>query len=214
MVTVLFADLVDSTGVAQRPTRNGRARCWAASSMPPAMAAPARGHPEKFIGDAVMAVLDCPRSTRTTRCRQCGPASRSATGCIGCRSRSGWTNRLRSRRGGDRRGRGRRRPRRTAPGHGFGGQRGGGCRRRRIREVLVGATRRADQGRPLVRPPTRGAGQGLRRRVARVSVEALTTRSARRTIPFVGRGNELDILRGTVARVKATKRRDPRLDPG
>jgi tetratricopeptide (TPR) repeat protein len=35
-------------------------------------------------------------------------------------------------------------------------------------------------------------------------VEALTTRSARRTIPFVGRANELDILRGSVARVNAT----------
>ncbi len=35
-------------------------------------------------------------------------------------------------------------------------------------------------------------------------VRALTTRSSRRTIPFVGRANELDILRGSIARVNAT----------
>jgi tetratricopeptide (TPR) repeat protein len=37
-------------------------------------------------------------------------------------------------------------------------------------------------------------------------VHELTTRSARRTIPFVGRANELDIVRGSLARVLATSR--------
>src|SRR4026208_2125035 len=61
VVTVLFADLVDSTGLAQRRDPE-RARGVlggffdAASEELRAL----RGHPEKFIGDAVMAVFGLP----------------------------------------------------------------------------------------------------------------------------------------------------------
>src|SRR3979490_1586365 len=58
MVTVLFADLVDSTGLAQRldPERAravlGRFFDAAATELQAL-----RGRPEKFVGDAVMAVF-------------------------------------------------------------------------------------------------------------------------------------------------------------
>src|SRR5438067_8905633 len=62
MVTVLFADLVDSTGLAQRldPERArellGRFFDAAAEELQAL-----RGRPEKFIGDAVMAVFGLPQ---------------------------------------------------------------------------------------------------------------------------------------------------------
>jgi len=61
MVTVLFADLVDSTGLAQRldpeRAREVLGRFFdAASEELQAL----RGRPEKFIGDAVMAVFGLP----------------------------------------------------------------------------------------------------------------------------------------------------------
>src|SRR6266496_1670142 len=61
MVTVLFADLVDSTGLAQRldaeRAREMLGRFFdAASEELTAL----RGRPEKFIGDAVMAVFGLP----------------------------------------------------------------------------------------------------------------------------------------------------------
>ena len=61
MVTVVFADLVDSTGLAQRldPERAREVLGGffdAASEELRAL----RGHPEKFIGDAVMAVFGLP----------------------------------------------------------------------------------------------------------------------------------------------------------
>ena len=70
MVTVVFADLVDSTGLAQRldPERAREVLGGffdAASEELRAL----RGHPEKFIGDAVMAVSACRTSRRTTPCR-------------------------------------------------------------------------------------------------------------------------------------------------
>ncbi len=61
MVTVLFADLVDSTGLAQRldPERSrellGRFFDAASEEL-----TTLRGRPEKFIGDAVMAVFGLP----------------------------------------------------------------------------------------------------------------------------------------------------------
>jgi len=61
MVTVLFADLVDSTGLAQHldaeRSREVLGRFFdAASDELIAL----RGRPEKFIGDAVMAVFGLP----------------------------------------------------------------------------------------------------------------------------------------------------------
>src|SRR2546430_14302141 len=66
MVTVLFADLVDSTGLAQRldPERArellGRFFDAAAEELQAL-----RGRPEKFIGDAVMAVFGLPAGHRS-----------------------------------------------------------------------------------------------------------------------------------------------------
>ncbi|MGH7541114.1 MAG: zinc-ribbon domain-containing protein, partial [Gemmatimonadota bacterium] len=62
MVTVLFADLVDSTGLGERldPERTREVLGGffdAASEELRAL----RGRPEKFIGDAVMAVFGIPR---------------------------------------------------------------------------------------------------------------------------------------------------------
>ena len=92
MVTVLFADLVDSTGLAQRLDPE-RAReilglfFEAASEELLAL----RGRPEKFIGDAVMAVFGLPHvheddalravraGPRDPRPRCAGSARRSAS---------------------------------------------------------------------------------------------------------------------------------------
>ena len=69
----------------------------------------------------------------------------------------------------------------------------------------MGATTHTpDRGRGLLRPQQEVEAKGFADALPAYQVEQLTTRSARRTIPFVGRANELDILRGSVARVKAT----------
>ncbi|MEA2655849.1 MAG: hypothetical protein QOI23_1214, partial [Chloroflexota bacterium] len=61
MVTVLFADLVDSTGLAQsldpERAREVMSRFFGAATEE---LQALRGHPEKFIGDAVMAVFGLP----------------------------------------------------------------------------------------------------------------------------------------------------------
>src|SRR6516165_9325241 len=61
MVTVLFADLVDSTGLSQRLDPE-RARSLLGSFFDAAATElqALRGRPEKFIGDAVMAVFGLP----------------------------------------------------------------------------------------------------------------------------------------------------------
>src|SRR6202165_2290518 len=62
MVTVLFADLVDSTGLAQRldpeRARDVLGRFFSAANEE---LLALRGRPEKFIGDAVMAVFGLPQ---------------------------------------------------------------------------------------------------------------------------------------------------------
>src|SRR4029077_4422678 len=61
MVTVLFADIVDSTGLGGRldaeRSRGGLGQFFGAAA---GGAVAARGRPEKFIGDAVMAVFGLP----------------------------------------------------------------------------------------------------------------------------------------------------------
>ena len=81
-VTVLFADLVDSSSLVEGLDPE------AAHSLLQRYFATARaaveGHGgivEKFIGDAVMAVFGVPGRTRTTRCGRCGRRSRFASGC-------------------------------------------------------------------------------------------------------------------------------------
>src|SRR5712691_2360273 len=62
MVTVLFADIVDSTGLAQRldPERS-RAVLGSFFDAASEELHALRGRPEKFIGDAVMAVFGLPQ---------------------------------------------------------------------------------------------------------------------------------------------------------
>ena len=127
MVTVLFADLVDSTGLGQRldpeRAREVLGRFFdAATEELQAL----RGRPEKFIGDAVMAVFGLPavheddalRAVRAGlairgRLRRLGDVPRPAAAARGPRRR-------RVRRGG-----GRRRAGRAAPRHRSGRERGG-----------------------------------------------------------------------------------------
>ena len=99
MVTVLFADLVDSTGLAQRldpeRAREVLGRFFdAATEELQAL----RGRPEKFIGDAVMAVFGLPHGARGRRAARgagrardprADPAPAPATLGLPSRSRSG-----------------------------------------------------------------------------------------------------------------------------
>ena len=72
-------------------------------------------------------------------------------------------------------------------------------------EVLVGATTHAlTKDAVSFGPQQEVEAKGFAGALPAYQVEQLTTRSARRTIPFVGRSNEMDILRGSVARVNAT----------
>ena len=72
-------------------------------------------------------------------------------------------------------------------------------------QVLVGATTHALTKEAVSFGPQQEVeAKGFAGTLQAYLVDQLTTRSARRTIPFVGRANEMDILRGSVARVKAT----------
>jgi class 3 adenylate cyclase/tetratricopeptide (TPR) repeat protein len=209
MVTVLFADLVDSTGVAQRldPERAREVLGGffdAASEELRAL----RGHPEKFIGDAVMAVFGLPQvhEDDAVRAVRAGLAIRDRMHRL--RESLGLDEPLEVRVGVE--------TGEAAAGVGPVGQLlvTGSVVNAAARlqtaadpgEVLVGATTHALTKSALSFGPRREVqAKGFANALPAYPVEALTTRSARRTIPFVGRGNELDILRGTVARVKATR---------
>ena len=127
MVTVLFADLVDSTGLAQRldpeRAREVLGRFFdAATEELQAL----RGRPEKFIGDAVMAIFGLPtvHEDDALRAVRAGLAIRGRLRREGRRARARRSARGARRdrvgRGGDRAG-----TRRTAPGHRAGRERGG-----------------------------------------------------------------------------------------
>jgi class 3 adenylate cyclase/tetratricopeptide (TPR) repeat protein len=208
VVTVLFADLVDSTGLAQRldPERAREVLSEffdAASEELRAL----RGHPEKFIGDAVMAVFGLPQvhEDDAVRAVRAGLAIRDRMHRL--QESLGLDEPLEIRVGVE--------TGEAATGVGPTGQLlvtgqvvNAAARLQtaaRPGEVLMGATTQA-----LTKD---AVSFGLRQEVeakgfagalSAYPVEALTTRSARRTIPFVGRTNELDILRGSVARVNAT----------
>jgi class 3 adenylate cyclase/tetratricopeptide (TPR) repeat protein len=210
MVTVLFADLVDSTGLAQRldPERAravlGRFFDAAATELQAL-----RGRPEKFIGDAVMAVFGVPHvhEDDAVRAVHAGLAIRARTRSLG--EAAGLAEPLEVRIGiesGE-----------AATGLGPSGQ------------LLVTG--------PVVNAAARlqsaaGAGQilagqtahaltntavqyGRRRRVrargfdlvlTAFPVMGLTTRSARRTIPFIGRAHEQEILGQSLGLANATGR--------
>jgi class 3 adenylate cyclase/tetratricopeptide (TPR) repeat protein len=208
MVTVVFADLVDSTGLAHRldPERAREVLGGffdAASEELRAL----RGHPEKFIGDAVMAVFGLPnvQEDDAVRAVRAGLAIRDRMHRL--RTELGLDEPLEIRVGiesGE-----------AASGVGPTGQLlvtgpvvNSAARLQtaaRPGEVLVGATTHTlTKSSVSFGPGQEVEAKGFAASLAAYPVEALTTRSARRTIPFVGRGNELDILRGSVARVTAT----------
>src|SRR5919108_1066483 len=208
LVTVLFTDLVDSTGLAQRydaeRAREMLGRFFdAASEELTAL----RGRPEKFIGDAVMAVFGLPHvhEDDAVRAVRAGLAIRDRLHRL--QQSLGLEEPLAIRVGiesGE-----------AATGVGPAGQLlvtgtvvNAAARLQAAagpNEVLVGGTTHALTETSVAFDGSREIeAKGFGGPLAAYPVLELTTRSARRTIPFVGRSNELDILRGSFARVTAT----------
>ncbi|HET9671223.1 MAG TPA: adenylate/guanylate cyclase domain-containing protein, partial [Actinomycetota bacterium] len=208
MVTVLFADIVDSTGLAHRldPERTREVLGGffdAASEELRAL----RGRPEKFIGDAVMAVFGLPHvhEDDAVRAVRAGLAIRDRIQRL--QQSLGLDEPLGIRVGietGE-----------AASGVGPTGQLlvtgpvvNAAARLQAAAgpdEVLVGATTHALTDTAVAFDEPRAVeAKGFAAGLTAYPVRELTTRSARRTIPFVGRSNELDILRGSFARVNAT----------
>src|SRR5579864_7151009 len=198
MVTVLFADLVDSTGLARRldaeRTREILSRFFdAATEELQAL----RGRPEKFIGDAVMAVFGLPQvhEDDALRAIHAGLAIRARARRIGQEIESGGPLEVRM---GVESGE-------AATGIGPAGQ-------LLVTGPVVNTAARlqtaAQPGQLLAGPTTYALTAekvlfGRKRRVRAKGfdvtleafpVESITARSARRTIPFVGRTSEQAIL--------------------
>jgi class 3 adenylate cyclase/tetratricopeptide (TPR) repeat protein len=209
-VTVLFADLVDSTGLAQRldPERARDLQGRFFEAVTEELQA-LRGKPEKFIGDAVMAVFGLPHvhEDDALRAVRSGLAIRGRTRRLG--RDAGLAEPLEVRIGietGE-----------AATGFGPAGQ-------MLVTGTVVNAASRLQSG---ARPDEVLAGQttraltttavsyGRRRNVrARgfdepllaFPVQSLSNRSARRTIPFVGRAGEQAILGDTLGMASSTGR--------
>ena len=209
MVTVLFADLVDSTGLAQRLDPE-RAReilglfFEAASEELLAL----RGRAEKFIGDAVMAVFGLPtvHEDDALRAVRAGLAIRGRTRRLS--QTLGLTTPLDVHVGiesGE-----------AATGLGPAGQ-------LLVTGPVVNAAARLQAaagpgevlaGETTVALTANAVSYGDRRQatakgfdgdaIAGFPVEGLTPRTARRTIPFVGRSSELAILRESLHRATST----------
>lgn len=210
MVTVLFADLVDSTGLAQRLDPE-RARDVLGSFFDAAATElqALRGRPEKFIGDAVMAVFGVPRvhDDDALRAVRAGLAIRGRTRKLG--QSVGLSEPLEVRIGiesGE-----------AAMGRGPAGQLlvtgpvvNAAARLQAAAQpgqVLAGSTTHVltttavSYGRPR-RVRARGFG-GV---IVGFPVQGLTTRSARRTIPFVGRTSEQAMLGESLGLASTTGR--------
>ena len=210
VVTVLFADLVDSTGLAQRldaeRAREVLGRFYAAATEE---LQTLRGQPEKFIGDAVMAVFGLPQvhEDDAVRAVRAGLAIRDRVGRLS--HDLGLDEELKVRIGiesGE-----------AATGVGPSGQMlvTGSVVNAAARlqtaaspgEVLAGATTYALTTTSVSYGERRDVmAKGFDIALAAYAVETLSTRSVRRTIPFVGRANELTILRDGFARVGASGR--------
>ena len=210
MVTVLFADLVDSTGLAQsldpERAREVMGRFFhAATEELQAL----RGRPEKFIGDAVMAVFGLPHvhEDDAIRAVRAGMAIRERVRRLG--RAEGLSAPLEVRIGID--------SGEAATGFGPAGQLlvtgpvvSMAARLEtaaRPGQILAGQTTRALTAdsvsyghRRMVRA------KGFDVQLASFPVEALTARSARRTIAFVGRASEQAILRQSLALATTTGR--------
>jgi class 3 adenylate cyclase/tetratricopeptide (TPR) repeat protein len=211
MVTVLFADLVDSTGLAQRldPERAREVLGRFSDAATEELLA-LRGRPEKFIGDAVMAVFGLPtvHEDDALRAVRAGLAMRGRARRLG--ETLGLVESLEVRIGiesGE-----------AATGLGPAGQLlvTGAVVNAAARlqaaaepgEVLAGATTAALTTGSVTYGEHRNVqAKGFNEGLAAFPVLEVTPRSARRTIPFVGRVNELAILRESLARV--TRDRQP-----
>jgi class 3 adenylate cyclase/tetratricopeptide (TPR) repeat protein len=205
IVTVLFADIVDSTGLASRlDAERAREVLGAFFDAASDELISLRGEPEKFIGDAVMAVFGLPQvhEDDAIRAIRAGMAIADRTERLG--ERLDLPEPLQVRVGieaGD-----------VASGKGPAGQllvtgpTVNAAARLQIGalpgEVLVGETARA-----LTRmavafgEPREILAKGFDEPLTGYPVVSLTTRSVRRTIPLVGRGPELSLLRQLAERV-------------
>src|SRR6266508_4425013 len=204
MVTVLFADLVDSTGLARRldpeRAREILGRFFdAASEELQAF----RGRPEKFIGDAVMAVFGLPtvHEDDALRAIRAGLAIRSRVHRMSESLALGEPLQIRI---GIESGE-------AATGLGPAGQLLGTGPVVNAAARLQAAAEPSEvlAGETTVALTTHAVSYADRRHVeakgfdgglAGFRVEGLTPRSARRTIPFVGRTSELAILRESLHR--------------
>ena len=208
MVTVLFADLVDSTGLGQRldPERAREVLGRFFDATTEELQA-LRGRPEKFIGDAVMAVFGLPtvHEDDALRAVRAGLAIRGRLLRLG--SSLGLAEPLEVRVGiesGE-----------AATGLGPAGQFlvTGSVVNAAARlqtaaepgEVLVGETTFALTETAVSYGDRRDIpAQGFAAELAGFPVEGLSMRSARRTIPFVGRASELTILRESLFRARSS----------
>jgi class 3 adenylate cyclase/tetratricopeptide (TPR) repeat protein len=209
MVTVLFADLVDSTGLARRldPERMREVLGQFYDAASEELFA-LRGRPEKFIGDAVMAVFGLPQTHEDDALRAV---------------RAGFAIRGRLRRLSDELGLEQPLEIHVGVESGEAAAGVGPSAQLLITGPVVNAAARlqgaAGPGEVLVGETTReltetAVSLGERRTVtakgfdgdlAAYPVLGLTTRSARRTIPLVGRADELALLRGSLARVQTSR---------
>jgi class 3 adenylate cyclase/tetratricopeptide (TPR) repeat protein len=210
MVTVLFADLVDSTGLSQRldPER-AREVLGRFYDVTVEELQALRGRPEKFIGDAVMAVFGLPQvhEDDALRAVRAGLAIRARIARL-CEE-LGLPEQLEIRVGiesGE-----------AATGTGPDGQLlvTGPVVNTAARlqsaaapgEVLAGRTARTLTDTAVTFGEERRVeAKGFDAPLTAAAVEGLSTRSARRTIPFVGRADELAMLRRSFSRVIATSR--------
>ena len=210
MVTVLFADLVDSTGLSQRlDAERAREVLGRFYDVTVDELHALRGRPEKFIGDAVMAVFGLPQvhEDDALRAVRAGLAIRERVRRL-CEE-LGLATPLEIRVGiesGE-----------AATGTGPDGQLlvTGSVVNAAARlqtaaapgEVLAGETTRTLTERSVSFGEERLVeAKGFVQPLAAFCVDGLSTRSARRTIPFVGRADELAMLRRSFSRVISTSR--------
>lgn len=210
VVTVIFADLVDSTALTGRldPERAREvlgAFYEAASNELLAL----RGQPEKFVGDAVMAVFGLPGAHEddAVRAVRAGLAIRAKAGRLGLELGLGAPIEVRAGiQTGD-----------VATGLGPGGQLlvTGAAVNAAARlqaaaepgEVLVGDTTHALTSASVAFGQERKIrAKGFEDPLPAYPVESLSTRSVRRTIPLVGRRAEVRLMRATLDRVVASGR--------
>ncbi len=210
VITVLFADLVDSTGLAQRlDAERAREVLGRFFDMVSEELRALRGQPEKFIGDAVMAVFGLPtvHEDDALRAVRAGLAIRSRVKHL-CRELN--LEEMLQVRVGIETGE-------AATGVGPSGQLlvtgtvvNAAARLQAAaapNEVLIGRTAHALARDSATFADRRSVpAKGFAEPLAAYPVLDLSERSVRRTIPFVGRGNELSILRNGFARVVATDR--------